>query len=174
MHWVHLRAAEMSKQSWGGRIGGVDLGTDLPYGCRALLMYLSPSIDLVQRFHSLRVISDSLSEERERWLSNWAKNTKIVRLPANQSTESHPESWVREPRGAQSRCKRDVEVGMNGWGRGAKWIVLYDLWENEPNVIELQLDALFLHQYFEFLYDSFWLTLCTFYGVCFMPVHQDC
>ena len=48
---MHLGAAEMSEKSWGGRAGGVDLGTDLPYGCRALPMYSSPSIDLVQRFY---------------------------------------------------------------------------------------------------------------------------
>jgi hypothetical protein len=63
---VHLGAAEMSQQSWEGRAGGVDLGTDLPYGCRALPMYSSPSIDLVQRFHRPRVTADSLSKERER------------------------------------------------------------------------------------------------------------
>ena len=63
---MHLGAAEMSQQSWGGRAGGVDLGTDLPYGCRALIMYSSSSIDLVKRFHSPSVTADSLSEERER------------------------------------------------------------------------------------------------------------
>ena len=50
----------------GYRAGGVDLGTDLLYGSRALLMYSGPSIDLVQRFHSPRVTADRLSEERER------------------------------------------------------------------------------------------------------------
>ena len=63
---MHLGAAEMSEQSWGGRAGEVDLGTDLPYGCRALPMYSSPSIDLIQRFHSPRVTADSLGEDRER------------------------------------------------------------------------------------------------------------
>ena len=63
---MHLGAAEMSQQSWEGRAEGVDLGIDLPYGCRTLLMYSSPSIDLVQRLHGPRVTADSLSEERER------------------------------------------------------------------------------------------------------------
>jgi hypothetical protein len=63
---VHLGAARMGQQSWGGRAGGVDLGTDLPCGSRELLMYSSPSIDLVQRFHSPRVTADRLSEERVR------------------------------------------------------------------------------------------------------------
>jgi hypothetical protein len=63
---MHLEAAGLGQQSWGGRAGGVDLGTDSPYGSRAHLMYSSPSIDLVQRFHSLRVTADGLSEGRER------------------------------------------------------------------------------------------------------------
>jgi hypothetical protein len=46
--------------------GGVDLDTDLPDDTRALLMYVSPSIDLVERLHSLRMPADKLSEERER------------------------------------------------------------------------------------------------------------
>jgi hypothetical protein len=50
----------------GGRAGGVDLGTDLPDDTRALLMYVSPSIDSVERLHSLRIPADKLSEERER------------------------------------------------------------------------------------------------------------
>ena len=60
---MHLGAAEMSQQSWEGRAGGVDLGTDLPDNIRALLMYVSPSIDMVERFHSLRIPGDRLSEE---------------------------------------------------------------------------------------------------------------
>ena len=56
----------MGQQSWGGRPGGVDLGTDLPDDPRTLLMHVSPSIDLVERLHSLRIPGDRLSEERER------------------------------------------------------------------------------------------------------------
>jgi hypothetical protein len=63
---MHLGEAGMDQQSWGGRAGGVDLGTDLPDDTRALLMYVSPSIDLVERLHSLRMPADKLSEERER------------------------------------------------------------------------------------------------------------
>ena len=44
----------------------MDLGTDLPDDTRALLMYVSPSIDSVERLHSLRIPADKLSEERER------------------------------------------------------------------------------------------------------------
>jgi hypothetical protein len=63
---VHLGAARMGEQSWGGKVEGVDLSTDLPYGSRALPMYSSHSIDSVQRFHSPRVTADSLSEDRKR------------------------------------------------------------------------------------------------------------
>ena len=44
----------------------MDLGTVLPDNIRALLMYVSPSIDMVERFHSLRIPGDRLSEEWER------------------------------------------------------------------------------------------------------------
>ena len=63
---MHLGVAGIDQQSWGDRTGGVDLGTDLPDDTRALLMYVSPSIDLVERLHSLIIPADKLSEERER------------------------------------------------------------------------------------------------------------
>ena len=70
LEWVTRHQWRWGKQEWiskaGGRAGGVDLGTDLPDNTRALLMYVSPSIDLVGRFHSLRMPADTLSEERER------------------------------------------------------------------------------------------------------------
>jgi hypothetical protein len=44
----------------------VDLGTDLPSDARTLLMHVCPSIDLVERFYSLRMPGNRLSEERER------------------------------------------------------------------------------------------------------------
>jgi hypothetical protein len=47
---MHLGVAVLVQHSWGGRPGGVDLGTDLPDDPRALLMYLGPSIDLLERF----------------------------------------------------------------------------------------------------------------------------
>jgi hypothetical protein len=62
---MHLGEAGMDQQSWG--VGQeVDMGTDLPDDTRALLMYGSPSIDLVERIPSLRMPADKLSEERER------------------------------------------------------------------------------------------------------------
>jgi len=63
---VHLGAALMDQQSWGGRAGEVDLGTDLPCYFRTILMYVGPSIDLVERLHGLRMPADGLREERER------------------------------------------------------------------------------------------------------------
>ena len=42
------------------------MGTDLPDDTMALLMYVSPSTDLVERLHSLRRLADGLSEEGER------------------------------------------------------------------------------------------------------------
>lgn len=62
---MHLESAGMGQQTWGGRPGGVVLGTDLPDDPRTLLMHVSPSIDLVERLHSLRMPGDRLSEERE-------------------------------------------------------------------------------------------------------------
>ena len=63
---MHLEAAGMGQQSWGGRPGGVDLRTDLPEDPRTLLMHVSPYMDLVERLHSFRMPGDRLSEERER------------------------------------------------------------------------------------------------------------
>ena len=90
--------------------------------------------------------ADKLSEERERWLCRWAKNRKIGKLPANQGTEIRPESWIRYPRDALRRCKRELEVGMSCWGRRkCMAFKLCTPWEKEPRwskLIELQLDAL--------------------------------
>ena len=63
---MHLGAAGLVQQSWGSRPGGVDLGTDLPGDPRTLIMYVSCSIDMVERLHSLRMPADRLSEEWER------------------------------------------------------------------------------------------------------------
>jgi hypothetical protein len=63
---MHVGAAGMSQQSWGGMAERVDLGTGLPYGPRALLIYSSPSIDLVKRLHSPRMIGERLNKERDR------------------------------------------------------------------------------------------------------------
>jgi hypothetical protein len=63
---MHVGAAGMSQQSWGGGMAeGVDLGTGLPYGPRALLIYSSPSIDLVKRLHSPRMIGERPNKERD-------------------------------------------------------------------------------------------------------------
>ena len=61
-----LGAAGLVQYSWGGRPGGVDLGTELPDDPRALLMHVGPSIYLLERFHHLRMPGDRLSEEREK------------------------------------------------------------------------------------------------------------
>jgi hypothetical protein len=63
---MHLGSAGMGQQSWGGRAGGVYLSTDLPDDTMALLMYVSPSTDLVERLYSFRMPADGLSEEGER------------------------------------------------------------------------------------------------------------
>jgi hypothetical protein len=52
---MHLGAAGLVQHSWGGRPGGVDLGTDLADDPRALLMHVGPFIDLLERFYSLRM-----------------------------------------------------------------------------------------------------------------------
>ena len=50
----------------GGWTRRVDLSTDLPDDTRELLMYVKPSIDLVERLYGLRAPEDRLSEEWER------------------------------------------------------------------------------------------------------------
>jgi len=58
---MHLRAAGMGQQSWGGRPGGMDLSTDSPDDTNTLLMHVSPSIDIAEGFHGLRIPADRLS-----------------------------------------------------------------------------------------------------------------